>query len=107
MDVLETAEAVEILMDIPGVERDAIRVHVVQGTVIVAGRKRLPACAHGHATFHLAERTCGRFTRAVRLTGAVDVGRATATLAGGELRVILPCIEERRGHDIRIEITVG
>jgi HSP20 family protein len=105
MDVLETAEAVEILMDLPGVAPDAIRVRVVQGTLIIAGRKRSAVCPHRQAAFHLAERAFGRFARAVRITGAFDAGRATATLVEGELRVILPRIEERRGHDIRIEIT--
>jgi HSP20 family molecular chaperone IbpA len=62
-------------------------------------------CPHSQAAFHLAERTFGRFARAVRISGAFDAGRATATLVEGELRVILPRIEERRGHDIRIEIT--
>jgi HSP20 family molecular chaperone IbpA len=57
--------------------------------------------------FHLAERTFGRFARAITLSGAFDAGRATASLAGGELRVVLPRIEERRGRDIAIEVTAG
>ena len=76
-----------------------------QGTVIIVGRKRPASCAHGEATFHLAERSFGRFARAVRLNGAFDAGRASATLKGGELHVVLPRIEERRGRDIRIDIT--
>ena len=45
--------------------------------------------------------------RAVRLTGAFDAGKATATLSAGELRVILPRIEERRGRDIRIPVNTA
>jgi HSP20 family protein len=105
MDVLETAEGIEILMDLPGVEVSAVRLVFSAGTVIIVGRKRPPACAHGEAAFHLAERSFGRFARAVRLHGAFDAGHATATLKGGELRIALPRLEERRGRDIRIEIT--
>jgi HSP20 family protein len=105
MDVMETAEGIEILMDVPGVAAATIRLLFSQGTLIIAGRKMPGICAHREAAFHLAERTFGRFARAVRLTGAFDAGRASATLIAGELRIVLPRIEERRGRDIPILIT--
>jgi HSP20 family protein len=104
MDVLETTEGIEILMDLPGVSASGLRLFFSQGTLVIAGQKRPAACAHGEAAFHLAERSFGRFARAVRLNGAFDAGRAAATLQGGELRIRLPRIDERRGGDIRIEI---
>jgi HSP20 family protein len=104
LDVVEHGDRVVIMMDLPGVAADALRVVFADGTVIVAGRKIPRLCEHSIA-FHLAERSFGRFVRAVRLTGAFDVGRATASLSAGELRVVLPRIEERRGGDIAIEVT--
>ena len=104
MDVLETAEAVEIVIDLPGVTVADLRILFSHGTLIVAGRKLPGPCGHREAAFHLAERSFGRFTRAVRLSGAFDAGRASASLNGGELRLTLPRIEERRGRDIRIPI---
>jgi HSP20 family protein len=104
MDVLETAEAVEILLDLPGVAASSLRLVFSQGTMIVAGRKLPAACAHREAAFHLAERSFGRFVRAIRLSGACDAGRASATLTDGILRLVLPRIEERRGREIRVDI---
>jgi HSP20 family protein len=104
MDVVETAAGIELVFDLPGVPASALSVGFSQGTVYVAGRKSPGGCAHAHAAFHLAERSFGRFVRAVRLIGAFDTGKATATLAAGELRVVLPRIEERRGRDIRIPV---
>lgn len=104
MDVVETAAGIELVFDVPGVPASALTVGFSQGTVYVAGRKSPGGCAHAHAAFHLAERSFGRFVRAVRLIGAFDAGKATATLAAGELRIVLPRIEERRGRDIRIPI---
>jgi HSP20 family protein len=104
MDVVETATAVEVLMDVPGVPRSGLTIVASDGTLIVAGRKLPPSCGHHEAAFHLAERDFGRFVRAVRLSGAFDGGKAHASLAEGELRVVLPRIQERRGRDIRIEI---
>ena len=104
MDVVETSAGVEVLMDLPGVPRSHVSVVFSQGTLIVAGRKVPGSCAHSEAAFHLAERGFGRFVRAVRLSGAFDGGQAQASLAEGELRIVLPRIQERRGRDIRIDV---
>jgi len=104
MDVVETSTAVEVLMDLPGVSRSHITVVFSQGTLVVAGRKVPASCAHREAAFHLAERGFGGFVRAARLSGAFDAGRAQASLADGELRIVLPRIQERRGRDIRIDV---
>jgi HSP20 family protein len=106
VDVLERGDRLEITMDLPGVAVSSIRVVFARDTLIIAGRKAPRVCERSVA-FHLAERTFGRFARAITLSGAFDAGRATASLAGGELRVVLPRIEERRGRDIAIEVTAG
>jgi len=104
LDVVETTSEIQLLMDLPGVTPPEIQIVFSQGTLIVAGRKKPSSCAHKEAAFHLAERSFGRFVRAVRLTGAFDAGRARASLAAGELCIVLPKIEERRGADIRIAV---
>lgn len=105
VDVVETADTVEIVVDLPGVVVDDVRVVFGRGVVVIGGRKLPPGCEHPEAAFHLAERAFGSFARAVRLNGAFDAGRATATLAAGELRIVLPRIEERRGRELRIPVT--
>lgn len=104
MDVVESADAVQIILDLPGVPASSIKVVAAHGTIVVAGLKIPARCRHSDAEFHLAERSFGRFLRAVRLSGPFDGGRAAATLAAGELRIVLPRIEERRGREFRIEV---
>jgi HSP20 family protein len=105
LDVLETSAGIEVVVDLVGVAEDAVQIVVARDTVLITGTKQPPPCAHqGEATFHVAERVFGRFARAVRLAGAFDVGRSTATLRAGELRVTLPRIEERRGREYRIPV---
>lgn len=104
LDVVETADAIEIVVDVPGVVADSLTVMFSRNTLVVAGRKRPARCAHQAAAFHLAERTFGQFARAVRMSGAYDAGAARATLKAGELRIVLPRIEDRRGAEIRIPI---
>ena len=104
VDVLESAAAVEITVDLPGVRKEHVQVAFARGAVLVAGTKGPIACSHADATFHLAERAFGRFARVVRLSGALDAGRAKAVLASGELRIVIPRIEDRRGREIRIPL---
>lgn len=104
VDVVESPEQVEIVMDLPGVRPDTVQLVFARGTLVIAGAKRPASCGHKDAAFHMAERTFGRFGRAVRVAGAVDGGRARATLRRGELRVVFPRLEERRGRQIRIPI---
>ena len=105
LDALESGEALEIVMDVPGVVPDDVRVLIKGDVVLIAGGKMPPnAEERTEASFHLVERDFGRFARAVRLTGAFDAGRATATVGGGELRVRIPKILERRGSDILVPV---
>jgi HSP20 family protein len=105
LDVFENEASVEIVVDLPGVTRDALRVLIKGGVVLIVGEKARPApSACEEATFHLVERGFGRFARAVRLTEAVDAGRASARLRGGELKIVVPKIVERRGQELAVAI---
>ena len=104
VDVVESHDAVEVIIDLPAVTHDQVHVVFARGTLLVAGIKQPKACGHTEAAFHLAERAFGRFARAIPLAGAVDAGRARATLTAGELRVVIPRIAERRGSEIRVAI---
>ena len=104
LDILETEAAIEAILDIPGVPRDSVEIVFSGNVLLVTGQKVPAACEHRDAAFHIAERSFGRFARAIGVDGAFDAGRATATLTDGELRIVLPRLAERRGGQIRIPI---
>ena len=105
LDVFETAETIEIVVDLPGVAIDAISVGWSRGVVVISGPKAPTGCPdQQRAAFHLAERGFGRFTRVVRIAGAVDAGQARATLSAGELHIVFPRIADRRGGDIAVPV---
>jgi HSP20 family protein len=97
LDVLERAAAVEVVVDVPGVLRESLRVVIRRSTLLVVGVKP-PGPAQSDVRFHLAERAYGRFARAVRINGTFDAARIRATTSAGQLRVVLPRIEDRRGR---------
>jgi HSP20 family protein len=108
LDVIETAGTIEIVLDLPGIAAADLRILIRNGVVMVAGEKR-PADAADRAEGHflLVERGFGRLARAVQVTAAFDGSRAHAVLQGGELRIVLPRIPERRGREIRVSIQDG
>jgi HSP20 family protein len=103
LDVLETGQAIEIVVDVAGVPPEAIRVLIRRGVVVIAGEKGPPAGEHAQA-FHLVEREFGRFARGVRVNGCYDVARAKATVRDGELTIVLPKMPDRRGQAHRIPL---
>lgn len=106
LDILERADSLEIVMDVPGVPADALRVAVRGTTLLIVGRKPTGA-VEPQARFHLAERSYGHFVRAVRLDGAFDASDAKASVAGGQLRVVLPVLSDRRGRIFSIPVERG
>jgi HSP20 family protein len=103
LDVLESDDAIEVVIDMAGVAPQAIRVVFRAGILLVVGEKA-PSAPDSPRTYHLVERDFGRFARAVRLPGAFDVHNATATARDGELTVVLPKLIERRGQALRIPV---
>ena len=102
IDVFETVNGLEVVVDVPGVPADSLRVAVRRSTLLIVGAKL--TTTPESARYHMAERSYGRFARAVRLTGAFDAARARAATSGGQLRVTLPRLEERRGRVMRIPV---
>lgn len=97
IDVVETAATIEVVVDVAGIPADALRVLIRRNSVLIVGVK-LPASAQPAVRFHLAERSYGRFARVILLAGAADAGRARATVGRGQLRVVLPRLDDRRGR---------
>lgn len=103
IDIYETDDAIEITVDLPGVDPSAIRVMSKGDSVLIAGEKP-PRRVQGESTFHLVERGYGRFARAVRITRPCDFAHARAALAKGELRISLPKLQDRRGVAVPISV---
>ena len=103
LDIIETAESTEVIVDVPGVTTASLRVAIRRNTVLIVGAK-LSTVSTADARFQLAERSYGRFARAVRIAGAFDTGRAKAFVANGLLRIVLPRIEDRRGQLVFVDV---
>jgi HSP20 family protein len=103
LDVFETDDAVEIVMDVSGVAPEALRVVFRAGIVLIAGEKA-PPVTRAPQTFHVVEREFGRFARGVRVNAAFDLQGGRAVMREGELTIVLPKRADRRGRPYPIAI---
>jgi HSP20 family protein len=92
-DTYVTAAAVEILVDLAGVEEDEIEVQLFDDALVVEGRRRLPLCEEG-AVYHAAAIRQGPFRLELALPVRVDPDRVEARYDQGLLRIRLPRRQE-------------
>lgn len=102
-NLVETADAYEVSLDLAGFDRDDIEVTVDQGILTITG-ERAEAHEGEERTYHMKERSVGRFSRSFSLPSSVDAENVAASYENGVLRVNLPKQEEARTR--RIEVSV-
>lgn len=88
-DLYETAEAIEVVVDLAGVADEDVEVELFEDALVVEGRRELPACREG-AVYHAAGIRQGPFRVALPLPGPVDAQGVQARFERGLLRVTLP-----------------
>lgn len=105
IDVVESASAILILAEVPGIAASDLAVEVEGGIVTISGDKRPSAPPRtGRPRHHCVERGRGRFRRRVRLPSPVNSHLGRARLADGLLTVEFPKIQEQRRRALRLEV---
>jgi HSP20 family molecular chaperone IbpA len=88
-DTYETVAAIEIVVDLAGVDEDDFEVQLFEDALVVEGRRQLPAC-EGEAVYHAANVRQGPFRVELPLPAPVDAERVEAHYDRGLLRITLP-----------------
>lgn len=88
-DAYETATAIEVLVELAGLDEDDFEVQLFEDALVVEGHRRLPSCPDG-AVYHAAGIRQGPFQVEVALPSAVDADRVEARYDRGLLRITLP-----------------
>ncbi len=85
----ETARAVIVRIELPGVRKEDIDISVDRGRLRIRGDK-LSFGDDEPRQYHLMERAFGRFERSISLPPNVDAKRAEVSYQDGVITVILP-----------------
>ncbi|HET7453601.1 MAG TPA: Hsp20/alpha crystallin family protein [Thermoanaerobaculia bacterium] len=108
-DVLEDAERIRVVVEVPGLAVEDLAVAAQGNRVRVRGVKRREAPDGERPKFLCMERFFGDFEKVVPVPYPVNLKQASATLRDGLLTVVLPRVsaERRRFVEIQIGISEG
>src|SRR5437773_8717423 len=105
VDVCETANAVCIRIEVPGVTASQIRVGLNSDQIRICGEKKKRNVRQRIISHLCSERNYGHFNRVVPLRWTISVKDTTAELKKGVLVINLPKLKDRRGSEFRVPIT--
>ncbi len=102
-DVDETATHYNFHFDLPGMNRDNVRVEIHNNLLQVTG-ERHDERREEKKTRHVIERTYGKFQRSFTLPASIDAERVEAAFKDGVLKVAIPKQEATRAREVQIKI---
>lgn len=103
IDVVEEEGNLVVHAEIPGMNKDDIKV-VVNDNVLTISGERKQESETKDKRFHRVERYYGRFSRQMMLPSSVDSTKVKAKYQDGVLTVILPKPEALKEKQIEVEV---
>lgn len=102
-DVIETEREIRVVAEMPGLTREQLDIDLENNVLTIRGEKTEERTEGEGATYHLAERRYGRFSRSFVLPRDVDQERIQARFQDGVLTVSIPKSERARRRRIQVE----
>lgn len=103
VDVLETDTEFQIIAELPGVEKENVKLSVEGGVLAISGRRE-PAKEEKGTRIHRIERASGSFLRSFSVPDSVDETKVKANYKNGILTVHLPKMEKARPKSIEVKV---
>jgi HSP20 family protein len=102
LDVFEDPNGYELLLDLPGVSLENLKLELLEDKLHVSGTKSAVSVAEGSVQ-HRSERTAGNFARAIRLPKQVASDQIDASFKDGVLRIRVPKVPKATSRTIVIK----
>lgn len=99
-DIFETVEALTVVMEMPGVDRSSIEIHVEQDVLSVDGRVDFSKYEKLQPVY--TEYNVGHYQRRFTLPSRIDQGRIQAEMRDGVLTLTLPKAEQAKPRRIQV-----
>jgi HSP20 family protein len=99
-DIYETASALEVVLEMPGIEKDKVEIRVEDGVLHVEGRLDLSKYAGLQPLY--TEYNVGHYARSFQLSSKIDQNKIAAEMKDGVLSLTLPKVEEAKPRTIEV-----
>jgi len=100
IDVFHDDEQVTVRVEVPGVKKEDLDVHIEGDLLTISGKKEHVESRN----YHQIESRCGAFSRAITVPHTVDRSRISASYENGVLTLTLPLSPEAKPKQINIAI---
>lgn len=102
-DIFEDADGLKIMLELPGLRPEDVKLTVENLTLTIRGEKKQVA-EEQTTKVHRYERSYGAFERSFALPNTVDVERVVAKFEHGVLTVTLPKAEKAKPRAIEVKV---
>ena len=104
VDVMDDGQKLRVLIEVPGVDAEDVRVMVRRRVLTVRGTKKGRTRTRGGIRFFCMERYFGGFVKSVALPRAVNTHQARTLLKDGLLEIVLPHLPDQREREYEIPV---
>jgi HSP20 family protein len=104
VDVMDDGQKLRVLIEVPGVDAEDVRVMVRGRVLTVRGTKKGRTRTRGGIRFFCMERYFGGFVKSVALPRAVNTHQARTLLKDGLLEIVLPHVPDQREREFEIPV---
>jgi HSP20 family protein len=104
VDVMDDGERLRLLIEIPGVDAEDVRITVRGRVLTVRGTKKGRTRTREGIRFFCMERYFGGFVKSVPLPRAVNTHQARTLLKDGLLEIVLPHVPDQREREYEISV---
>ncbi len=101
VDIFETDDAITLLADLPGVEKEGLDINVEDRQLTITGLVKEPEERRQPV---YSEYGIGGYTRNFRLGDTIDQSKISASLKDGVLELVLPKADRLRPRKIEVAI---
>lgn len=103
MDVYETENSINLEVELPGLDKNDIKVKVEGNILTISGEKKSEH-EKKDRSYRVVERSYGKFERSIMLPDTVDTNKIKAKFEKGILKIELPKKEEAKEKVVDVEI---
>jgi HSP20 family protein len=100
-DIYESQDALTVILEMPGVDKNNVDVHVEEGILNIEGRLELSKY-QGLVPLY-TEYNIGHYARSFRLSSKIDQSKIGADFKDGVLSLTLPKAEEAKPRTIQVK----
>jgi HSP20 family protein len=100
-DIYESEDVLTVILEMPGVARDNVKVGVEDGVLKVEGQLDLSKYQGLRPLY--TEYNIGHYARRFQLSSKIDQNKITASMKDGVLSLTLPKVEEAKPRRIEVK----